>query len=313
MIKYPDARSNEPVSRMLDMRLGMSLIVRDEADIIRENIEFHAKKGVDAFAIIDNGSTDGTREILEGLRTSFDLQLFDDRGLHQQARQATFLAQHLRDHQHADWLISNDADEFWLPKEDNLKLLINPSRPAVIASRYNLLPRREDIATQYYKFHHNIMLVHRPHGMLPSMPDPNKALPFPIMLRTYPGKIACSLQGFEYVCQGNHEVKHATGEARHTDDACIFHYQIRGYEKFKSKMRNHGERLRVTTDGSWHLRRWYAAYLAGALRDEYEFLLLSKEQTQHLLAQGVIKEERVIADFFKSPAGHQVALRRNYP
>ena len=39
--------------------------VRDEADIIEDNLRFHRAQGVDFFVIADTGSTDGTLEILE--------------------------------------------------------------------------------------------------------------------------------------------------------------------------------------------------------------------------------------------------------
>ena len=45
-------------------RVVMALKVRDEADVIESNLRFHAGLGVDAFVITDNGSVDGTREIL---------------------------------------------------------------------------------------------------------------------------------------------------------------------------------------------------------------------------------------------------------
>jgi glycosyltransferase involved in cell wall biosynthesis len=289
-----------------NVRLGMSLIVRDEADIIAENIEFHAKMGVDVFAVIDNGSKDGTREILESLRTCYDLYLFEERGPFEQERQATFLARFLREHRYADWLISNDADEFWLPKNGNLKQLINPSRPVLTVGRYNFLPRKEDVAAEDYKFYQNVLLVDKPYGVQPPVIDPHEQLLFPIMFRNLPGKIACSLAGLEYVHKGNHAVKHAAGGAQHSDQALVFHYQIRSYENFESKIRNHGERLRTSAgDTSWHLRRWYARYLAGALLDEYESLLLDREQAQKLLAAGVVKKEPTIANFFLSAAGLQ--------
>ncbi len=292
-------------SKEQNMRLGMSLIVRDEADIIRENIKFHAQMGVDAFAIIDNGSTDGTREILHSLRSYYDLQVFDDRGPFEKERQSMLLAEHLRQHQHADWLISNDADEFWVPKSGDLKSLTNPSTPVLIAGRYNFLPRTEDVAADDYKFYQTTMLVDKPYGEQPPAPDPNEPLLFPIMLRTFPGKIMCALVGLEHVCNGNHQVRHAAGNACHTDEAVIYHYHIRSYKYFESKIRNHGKSLHMTArEICWHLRRWYAAYLGGTLRNEYESLLLSEEQARILLAAGVIREERIIANFFeaKSPA-----------
>jgi hypothetical protein len=46
----------------------MTLLVKNEIDIIEDNIRFHAKQGVDCFAVMDNGSNDGTRELLENLK-----------------------------------------------------------------------------------------------------------------------------------------------------------------------------------------------------------------------------------------------------
>jgi hypothetical protein len=48
------------------MRLGMSLIVRDEAEIVAENIALHAKMGVNAFALIENGSRDTAEDGPQG-------------------------------------------------------------------------------------------------------------------------------------------------------------------------------------------------------------------------------------------------------
>ncbi|WP_158815509.1 glycosyltransferase family 2 protein [Methylocapsa sp. S129] len=277
----------------------MTLIVRDEADLVAENIKFHARMGVDAFAIYDNGSKDETLELLQGLRTTYDLALFDDPGPFDKERRSMVLARHLRERQGADWLISNDADEFWLPKSGNLKSLMGSETSVLVARRYNFLPRTIDVAACDYKFHHNIMLVEKPYGPQPPAPDPSDPLLYPIMLRAIPGKVACALEGLEHIHKGNHSVDHAKGPALGTDDAIVFHYHIRSYEYFESKIRNHGENLDGVTGGtSWHLRRWHAIYLAGNLRKEYESLLLDEQQTQSLLADGVIREERVLANFF---------------
>lgn len=43
----------------------MTLLVRDSAGLLRENIEFHLGQGVDFFIITDNLSSDATASIIQ--------------------------------------------------------------------------------------------------------------------------------------------------------------------------------------------------------------------------------------------------------
>lgn len=46
----------------------MTLLVRDEVDIIEQHLLYHAGMDIDGFIVTDNRSVDGTRDILEKYR-----------------------------------------------------------------------------------------------------------------------------------------------------------------------------------------------------------------------------------------------------
>jgi len=58
------------------MKLVMTLLVRDEEDIIGENIEFHIRQGVDFFLVMDNNSIDNTKNILKKYEESGILKYY---------------------------------------------------------------------------------------------------------------------------------------------------------------------------------------------------------------------------------------------
>src|SRR5687768_12862200 len=96
-------------------KIVMTLLVRDEADILVQNIEFHRAQGVDHFIITDNLSADATPSIVahyvhKGWATSI-IERDDD---YAQSEWVTRMARMAAAQLDADWVINCDADEFWL-------------------------------------------------------------------------------------------------------------------------------------------------------------------------------------------------------
>ena len=124
----------------------MTLLVRDEADIISSNIEFHLDHGVDFVVATDNLSMDATPDILRRYERQGVLHYIhqpdDD---YAQNRWVTRMARMACTEFAADWVINSDADEFWRPESGDLKEAlaeVPASCEAVSVERVNFPPRR---------------------------------------------------------------------------------------------------------------------------------------------------------------------------
>jgi glycosyltransferase involved in cell wall biosynthesis len=99
----------------------MTLLARNEEDILDAHLAFHLNVGVDFVVAIDNGSEDGTTDILESYARDGYLDLSrDDRDLDQPGW-VTQMARRAATDFGADWVINSDADEFWWPRGGSLK------------------------------------------------------------------------------------------------------------------------------------------------------------------------------------------------
>lgn len=104
------------------MRVVLTLVVRDEADIVDQQIRYHLEAGVDFVIASDHRSADGTTDILERHQCEGHLRLIRrTEGGFFQTRWATEMARLAATEHGADWVINADADEFWFPREGSLR------------------------------------------------------------------------------------------------------------------------------------------------------------------------------------------------
>jgi hypothetical protein len=117
------------------MKLVMTLLARDEADVIDAHLKFHLNAGVDFVIATDNRSRDGTTEILESYARDGHLHLIREESEYlQQAEWTTRMGRLAATDFGADWVLHSDADEFWWPRGESLKDVLTsiPTRYGIV-------------------------------------------------------------------------------------------------------------------------------------------------------------------------------------
>jgi hypothetical protein len=129
------------------MKLVMTLLARDEADIIDAQIAFHLNAGVDFVVATDHASSDGTTEILRRWERDGYVRLIRRAGDYREAEWRTQMARVAAAELDADWVFASDADEFWWPRGESLSdvLAAIPKRYGVVRAFWRVfVPRPDD-------------------------------------------------------------------------------------------------------------------------------------------------------------------------
>jgi len=112
------------------MTLVMTLLARDEIDIVEEWLAFHLNAGADVVIATDNRSVDGTTDVLERYARSGAVHLIREPGEDlRQNEWVTRMARLAATDYGADWVINSDADEFWWPRGASLSEVLGAVPP----------------------------------------------------------------------------------------------------------------------------------------------------------------------------------------
>jgi hypothetical protein len=211
------------------MKIVMTLLIRDEEDILRENILYHLSQGVDFFIATDNLSEDSSKDILMEFKEQGCLHyILEESNDFDQRKWVTRMARMAAVEFDADWVINNDADEFWWPLEGNLKTMFERIPPAfniLRARRHNFVPLR-DMTPPFYKD-----MIYRQNTSLNPL---GKPLPPKVAHRADPNVI---------VDHGNHHVTGFSYPKIKENLVEVLHFPIRTYDQFENKIKRGGAAL----------------------------------------------------------------------
>lgn len=273
----------------------MVVAVRDEADLLAENLWFHLNQGVDFVLITDNASRDGSRDIAAEFERLGLAHVIDEPRLDKsQGPWMTRMAHLARDRFHADWVMATDADEFWNATSGNLKTdILETSSTVLRVRRRNFIPFQADTADPTFRFWQSVVTTRRPLNGQELRPSVDAEIPESLLLYGCGPKVMCRTAGLEAIGHGNHDVTIRERRERVSENIQIFHYPIRTFDQFRRKVENHGSSYAINVDVpltySWHLRRWYQIHQQGRLEQEYAKQLLTPDLFARHLAAGVVE------------------------
>jgi len=126
----------------------LTLVVRDEEEILEATLDYHLAAGVDLVLVTDHRSQDRTPEILDAYRRAGVVRVLREeaRFIEQHEWQTRMARLAFSDHG-ADWVLLGDTDEFWWPRGGLLRDALGRV-PAEYGSvrglQHNFVPLRDD-------------------------------------------------------------------------------------------------------------------------------------------------------------------------
>lgn len=189
-------------------------MVKSEADVIENTVRHLVAQGVAHFVVMDNGSSDGTLQILRRLENEipgFHVGL-DHEPAHYQGAKMTVLADAVR-RAGATWVLPFDADELWYGAHGTVADTLEHLREPLCGAKI-----------------HNVF------------PAPGNAFQVDDTAQKL-DKVAFRPTRTVTIGEGNHSARRP---GPYAEELRVLHLSWRSYEQFAAKLRNGAQALEMT-------------------------------------------------------------------
>lgn len=271
--------------------------VLDEVELVGPAIEHLFHIGVDRVIVFDMGSTDGTLAAVEAREgPAVELHRLRNDLPWDELRVRTVEAIRARP---ADWVLFQDADEFWLPAGGSLRACDSLARADIVqVPRYNVAVDAVDgvrmpvpPAPEHYpgiEMYTRKIADFRRH--MAENPDT------PWIAGVPAAKVIARADCIDEVTMGSHNVEAAAGRPVRrvvANDMLIAHVPVSSAERFQRRADNICEFMRLNPGylvgaQGWHWKRLHQLALEGRVEEEYACQLTDAAGRAALRESGVL-------------------------
>lgn len=307
-LKYPISRTvrkevqNYSKEKQINnIKLIMTIVVRNEDSIIEKHIRFHKEMGIDGFIVTSHKSTDRTNEILEKLKQEglvLDI-IYKKTPEHQHHIWVNDMIKLAKRKYKADWIINADADEFYYSKDLNLKKsifeynIINPN-VLIVDSTFLFPDNRDDflncpyfVTKPFQEFEAEMLNIKQNDNM-----------------QLFIGSQGCTkvihkINGYKKIYDGNHSVKVYRQKQIYTTNIILYHFHIKNYYEYERKILRWIDSAHYMPQGvGEHMKRMIMLYKENKLKEQYD-IQYGESIRNFLLNEGVVSIDKSVSNFIK--------------